>query len=185
VVQGIVAFGLIPNNAKDSTGDTIGGIGSAIALKLGSWNPHSDGTFTGTLIVQPDRGYNMYVVLWSSSFMSDLTLSQYLHGRLPGPPARGRLHAHTVLQQRRLVLQEGTTGSFHSLHEYQVDPDKYGQTLALQYKKTLLYDANGQKTTGLDALNKTVANPPLPIPNSTFGHISFDCEGLVLNSDGT
>jgi hypothetical protein len=59
--QGLVGFGLIPSNATDSTGDTIGGIGSAIALKLGSWNPKSDGTFAGTLVVQPDRGYNVSV----------------------------------------------------------------------------------------------------------------------------
>jgi hypothetical protein len=57
--QGIVGFGFIPNDAKDSTGDTIGGIGSAIALKPGSFNAKSDGTFTGTLVVQPDRGYNV------------------------------------------------------------------------------------------------------------------------------
>ena len=57
--QGLVAFGLIPSNAKDSTGDTIGGIGSAIAIKPGTWSPQSDGSFKGSLIVHPDRGYNV------------------------------------------------------------------------------------------------------------------------------
>lgn len=40
-------------------GDTIGGIGSAIALS--SFSPGTNGTFTGKLIVQPDRGYNVCV----------------------------------------------------------------------------------------------------------------------------
>ena len=29
------------------------------------------------------------------------------------------------------------------------------------------------------------ADPPLPIPSSSDNNISVDCEGLVLNSDGT
>lgn len=57
--QGIVGFGLIPSNFTDSTGDTLGGIGSAIALKRGTWRPSRDGTFAGTVLVQPDRGYNV------------------------------------------------------------------------------------------------------------------------------
>jgi hypothetical protein len=60
------------------------------------------------------------------------------------------------------------------------------KTLALTYKNTLLYAGpNGIKTSGLDALNKTATTPPLPLPNSTYQHVSFDCEGLVLNNDGT
>ena len=31
--QGLVGFGLIPSDFKDSTGDTLGGIGSALAIK--------------------------------------------------------------------------------------------------------------------------------------------------------
>lgn len=72
----MVAFGLIPSNATESTGqptvpsllakltefstigDTIGGIGSAIALKRGTFRQEGD-IFTGTLTVQPDRGFNV------------------------------------------------------------------------------------------------------------------------------
>ncbi|KAI1798159.1 esterase-like activity of phytase-domain-containing protein [Ganoderma leucocontextum] len=57
--KGLVAFGLIPSNFTDSTGDTLGGIGSAIALKRGSFAKNSNGTFTGTIIAQPDRGFNV------------------------------------------------------------------------------------------------------------------------------
>lgn len=42
-------------------GDTIGGIGSAIAVKRGTFRKNFDGTYSGTLVVQPDRGFNVYV----------------------------------------------------------------------------------------------------------------------------
>lgn len=41
-------------------GDTIGGIGSAIALKRGTFVRNANGTFSGTIVAQPDRGFNMY-----------------------------------------------------------------------------------------------------------------------------
>lgn len=40
-------------------GDTLGGIGSGIALRKESFTRNADGTLNGTLIVQPDRGFNM------------------------------------------------------------------------------------------------------------------------------
>ena len=61
-LQGLVGFGLIPSNFRDSIGDTMGGIGSAITLKRGTWKRSHDGTYTGTLLVQPDRGFNVYDV---------------------------------------------------------------------------------------------------------------------------
>ncbi|KAM5537133.1 hypothetical protein V8D89_009279 [Ganoderma adspersum] len=57
--KGLVGFGLIPSNFTDSTGDTLGGIGSAIAIKPASFKKGSNGTFTGTIIAQPDRGFNV------------------------------------------------------------------------------------------------------------------------------
>ncbi|TBU59301.1 esterase-like activity of phytase-domain-containing protein [Dichomitus squalens] len=57
--KGLVAFGLIPSNFTDSTGNTMGGFGSAIALKRGLFARQSDGTFTGTIVAQPDRGFNV------------------------------------------------------------------------------------------------------------------------------
>lgn len=59
----MVGFGIIPSNAKDSTGDTIGGIGSGIDIKSGTWKASGNGTFTGTFVVVPDRGFNVYVPL--------------------------------------------------------------------------------------------------------------------------
>ena len=63
------------------------------------------------------------------------------------------------------------------------------ETLQLQYRQTLLYvDEFNNKTTGLDALGVQPAEgvfPVLPVPSEVFNHLSVDCEGLVLNADGS
>ena len=77
--QGLVGFGLIPSDFLESTGecclrfhrhlcsprcttgDSLGGIGSAIALRQGSFKQNKNGTFSGTLVTQPDRGFNVCV----------------------------------------------------------------------------------------------------------------------------
>ncbi|THH01971.1 hypothetical protein EW026_g830 [Hermanssonia centrifuga] len=161
VNKGLVAFGLIPSNFTESTGDTLGGIGSAIALKLGSFQQRKDGGFTGTLVVQPDRGFNV-----------DTTINY-----------QGRQH------EIDFILNPYYSSENLTFTQAQ-------ETLQLQYKKTLLYtDRRNVKTSGLDTLGVrpaefgfpfiAVADPVMPIPNSTFSHLSMDNEGLVLNKDGT
>lgn len=59
--RGMVAFGQIAADAVDSVGDTIGGIGSAIKMEPDSFQIAKDGTASGTLIMQPDRGHNACV----------------------------------------------------------------------------------------------------------------------------
>ena len=51
----LAGYGFVPGDARDKYGDTIGGIGSAIAMK--SWKK-IDNYYQGTLFVQPDRGWN-------------------------------------------------------------------------------------------------------------------------------
>lgn len=85
--QGLVGFGLIPSDFLESTGDTIGGIGSAIAVKRGTWTPQSDGTFTGTLVVHPDRGFNVYDYFGQRSYLF-LMQFQRRYGGLSGAAAR-------------------------------------------------------------------------------------------------
>ncbi|KAL5527507.1 hypothetical protein ACEPAG_6308 [Sanghuangporus baumii] len=154
VNKGLVAFGLIPSNFTESTGDTLGGIGSAIALKMHTFRKRSDDTFSGTFVVQPDRGFNI-----------DGTINY-----------QGRQHEIDFT----LRPYYGTTGlSF-------TDAQK---TLVLQYKRTLLYwDLFNVPTTGLDGLGVRqpfLGFPELPIASESFTHLSIDCEGLVLNADGT
>lgn len=52
-------FSLSTSPLETYQGDTIGGIGSAIALKRGTFAKGPNGSFKGTLVVQPDRGFNV------------------------------------------------------------------------------------------------------------------------------
>ncbi|KAG5727012.1 hypothetical protein E4T56_gene16475, partial [Termitomyces sp. T112] len=57
--KGLVGFGLIPSDFRDSEGDTLGGIGSGIDIKRGTWAQTAFGSYNGTFVVTPDRGYNV------------------------------------------------------------------------------------------------------------------------------
>jgi hypothetical protein len=52
-------YGTIPGNARDKYGDTIGGIGSAIAMDVSSWTKLGNGSYTGVLWTLPDRGWSV------------------------------------------------------------------------------------------------------------------------------
>lgn len=55
--EGLAGYGLIPSNARDKYGDTIGGIGSAIVIDRQSWSKTAEGNYTGVLWALPDRGW--------------------------------------------------------------------------------------------------------------------------------
>lgn len=55
--QELAGYGLISGNARDEYGDTIGGIGSAIALDRSQWKKLSNGSYNGVLWALPDRGW--------------------------------------------------------------------------------------------------------------------------------
>ncbi len=57
VNHGLVGVGRVPHNFKDKFGETFGSF-SALAFAPGSWHREADGSYTGTLLGQPDRGYN-------------------------------------------------------------------------------------------------------------------------------
>ena len=56
--ESLAGYGLIPSNARDKFGDTIGGIGSSIVLDRKSWKKSKSGSYTGILYAIPDRGWN-------------------------------------------------------------------------------------------------------------------------------
>jgi hypothetical protein len=58
VNKGLVGVARVPSNAIDQFGDTLGGIGSGMAMDLRSWHQNRDGSFGGTLYMLPDRGWN-------------------------------------------------------------------------------------------------------------------------------
>jgi hypothetical protein len=58
VNQGLVGVARVPSNARDQFGDTMGGIGSAMAMDLQRWRQGRDGSYSGTLYMLPDKGWN-------------------------------------------------------------------------------------------------------------------------------
>ncbi|GJJ08810.1 hypothetical protein Clacol_003029 [Clathrus columnatus] len=156
--KGMVAFGLIPAAFQDSTGNTFGGVGSAIAIERGTWTQNDDGSYSGSLIVQPDRGFNV-----------DGTVNY-----------QGRQH---IVDFVLTPYYDTIPLSFNASQ----------QTLALNYRSSLLYtERQGKTTTGLDSLAirspeqvGLIMDPSDPIANTTFNHLCLDAEGLALNADGT
>jgi hypothetical protein len=55
--QELAGYGLISGNARDEYGDTIGEIGSALALDRSQWVKLRNGSYTGVLWALPDRGW--------------------------------------------------------------------------------------------------------------------------------
>lgn len=58
VYQELAGYGKLASDARDKFGDTIGGIGSAIALDKKSWKKLGKKGYTGILYGLPDRGWN-------------------------------------------------------------------------------------------------------------------------------
>lgn len=54
---GLAGYGFIPSNVTDKYGDTIGGIGSSIAIDQSSWRKSDDDIYSGTIYTIPDRGW--------------------------------------------------------------------------------------------------------------------------------
>lgn len=57
VNHGLVGVGRLPAATKDKFNETFGSF-SAFSFQPGSWKRNADGSYSGTLFTQPDRGYN-------------------------------------------------------------------------------------------------------------------------------
>lgn len=58
VYNQLAGYGFVPGDAYDKFGDTIGGIGSGIAIPRNSWKVNKKGVYSGTMFAIPDRGWN-------------------------------------------------------------------------------------------------------------------------------
>ncbi|KAG6360289.1 hypothetical protein INS49_011346 [Diaporthe citri] len=163
----LAGYGIIPSNATDKFGDTIGGIGSAIALDQSSWKKTDDGLgYEGLLWTSPDRGWNTQGTL---NFINrvhkfHITLVPQPNATIDSPasPNLNFDYVDTIL----LSGPDGqpTTG---------LDADGSG---GLEYDgfpqlPAATYTGDGF---GADITNGT-----------TTERISVDSEGLVINDDGT
>ncbi|TCD69611.1 hypothetical protein EIP91_007034 [Steccherinum ochraceum] len=161
VNKGLVGFGLIPSDFVESTGDSLGGIGSAIALKPGSFKKNRDGTFSGTVITQPDRGFNVdnTIDYQGRQHAIDFVLSPYY----------GDNNLTFADAQKTLALTYKSTFRYSERNNV----------------PTTGLDALGVRAAQSGFSRDPLADPQLPIANATFPRLSLDLEGLVLNKDGS
>ncbi|KAG6879231.1 hypothetical protein C0992_004292 [Termitomyces sp. T32_za158] len=167
--KGLVGFGLIPSDFRDSVGDTLGGIGSGIDIKRGTWAQTAFGSYTGTFVVTPDRGYNV--------------------GRNYRLRSEGAIDYQSRQHEIDFVFSPYYGSSKLSFSDAQ-------DTLVLTYKNTVLrYERNNVKTSGLDPTavraaqsgfpDNATADPQMPIASTSYNHLTIDAEGLVANDDGS
>ncbi|KAJ6140266.1 hypothetical protein N7471_006752 [Penicillium samsonianum] len=87
---GLAAYGLVPSNATDRYGDTLGGFGSAVTFYQSAWNKGQDGSYDGIIWAMPDRGWNTNGTLNYQSrihkFSIHLDPAPNASGSDPSPP---------------------------------------------------------------------------------------------------
>ena len=163
VYQQLAGWGLLAGNGTDDYGDTLGGIGSSLALKKGSWKKKGD-QYVGEFWALPDRGWNTEGTLNFQPrvhrFKFTFTPNDAASVSKPGKPNLVLKYKDTI----RLKDPKGkaTTG---------LDPDFGDGTLKFKGFPDLpaaTYTGDGFGGTGKG------------------GHrVSLDTEGIVLNDDGT
>ncbi|KAF9529605.1 esterase-like activity of phytase-domain-containing protein [Crepidotus variabilis] len=161
VNKGAVGFGLIPSDFKESTGDTIGGIGSAIAIKPGTWKQNTNGTYSGTLVVHPDRGYNVEEPIDYQSRRHEIAFTL--------APYTGTTKLTFAAAQQTLQL-----AYLNTVLEFERNGTK-----------TSGLDPNAIRPAQSGFPSVASADPQLPIASTSEPHLTLDVEGLVLNADGS
>jgi len=161
VNKGIVGFGLIPADFVDSVGDTMGGFGSAIAFKPGTWQPLENGSYSGTIVAHPDRGFNVIstVDYRSRQHEIDFILTPY----------RGTDNLTFEAAQETLQL-------FYIDTILQFDRGG-GNTSGL--------DAEAVRPVEDGFPTVVLADPQMPIADDAEPHLTLDIEGIIASLDGT
>lgn len=164
VYQELAGYGFVPSDARDKFGDTLGGIGSSIAIDQKSWKKMGKDGYQGTLWALPDRGWNTQGTLNFQNrvhkFQVKLTVNDTATVASPSGPNLQLTYQDTI----RFTDPAGTpvTG---------LDPDATGPYLNFSGFPDLpaaTYSGDGFGN------------------NGTGGHrVSVDSEGLVLNPDGS
>ncbi|KAF8160004.1 esterase-like activity of phytase-domain-containing protein [Crassisporium funariophilum] len=161
VNKGLIGFGLIPSDFLESTGDTIGGIGSAIAFKRGTWSAQDDGTFTGTLVVHPDRGFNMDGTVDYQARRHELQFTL-------APYASSANLNFSSAQQTLKISYVNTT--------LEVERNN---------TKTSGLDPNAIRPAQSGFPQIPTSDPQMPIASTSEPHLVIDAEGIVNNADGS
>jgi hypothetical protein len=158
--KGLVGFGLIPSNFRESTGDTLGGYGSAIALKLGTWKAKK-GVYSGTFVACPDRGFNVDATIdyQARQHEIDFVLAPYTSST-PLSWADG--------QKTLNLTYKRTTLMFDRFH-----------------KKTSGLDPNFVRPAQFGSQLVALLDPEVPVVSKADNRLVQDVEGVVANADGT
>ncbi|QRV99558.1 hypothetical protein RhiJN_27577 [Ceratobasidium sp. AG-Ba] len=203
VNKGLVGFGYIPASARDSYGETLGGLGSAIAIQRGSFQAGPNGTFTGRLIAQPDRGYNVEGTIdWQGrQHTFDFVLSPY-YGKSKqdfdtGARSLSLQYMSTLLYSRAGVPTSGldATSSIASSGTYPVLPAPPGANPKLTVDtEGLVLNADGSfwVSDEYGPYPPTAALPTISNKLNFTSAVSPDfgrdanqgLEGLTVSSDG-
>ncbi|KAI9676548.1 MAG: hypothetical protein M1817_000707 [Caeruleum heppii] len=159
----LAGYGFLPANGRDKFGDTLGGIGSAIALDRSSWKKLGEGSYEGTIWTLPDRGWNTEGTLNFQprvhKFTVSLTLAPSATVSNPSEPNIKLTYLDTI----RFSGPDGTpTTGF--------DPDITGSITFPGFPDMPVATYEGDGFGG---------------PGPGGKRIPVDSEGLVLNRDGT
>ncbi|KAH0098277.1 3-phytase, partial [Aureobasidium melanogenum] len=164
VYQELAGYGFVKSDARDKFGDTLGGIGSSIAIDQKTWKKMGPNLYQGILWALPDRGWNTQGTLNYQNrvhkFQIKLSLQENATVESPSAP---NLH-FDYLDTIRFTDPKGTavTG---------LDADVTGPYLQFSG----FPDVPSATYTG-DGFGN----------NGTGGHrVSVDSEGLILNADGS
>ncbi|GAA5892130.1 hypothetical protein JCM6882_005702 [Rhodosporidiobolus microsporus] len=154
--KGAVAYGEMDPTVPDLFGYSFGGLGSAMAVK--KWRRNEDGSYSGTIVAQPDRGHNTV--------------------QLENFAARQQYIEFTLRPCTEDVCNSDAAAPSLTL-EY---------TGGMRYTDASPRNQNGGFTSGLDAINVRPASegfPVLPEVITGNGALSVDAEGIAYLADGS
>ena len=102
--QSLAGYGLVPSDARDKFGDTLGGYGSAIAIDRSSWTKTSTGSYTGVLWGLPDRGWYgaAFMPIRTSHCLRECLQEHRRHTKLPKPRPQIRHHIDPTTKRKRI-----------------------------------------------------------------------------------
>lgn len=165
VYEELAGYGFLISNGRDKTGDTLGGIGSSLAIDKTSWHKDHDGCYHGIMYALPDRGWNTNGTLNYQNRVHKISFTF-----TPHPKATVKNPARPNLQMKYLDSILFTDPSGEPVTG--LDPDFLGP-----YKRfpgypfgfpSVRYEGNGFGQDGPGGFR-----------------VSFDSEGLVLAHDGS
>ncbi|KAF2803793.1 uncharacterized protein BDZ99DRAFT_426605 [Mytilinidion resinicola] len=164
----LAGYGFLPSDSRDKTGDTIGGIGSSIALDLSSWKKingsHGKGdTYEGILYALPDRGWNTVGTQNTQSRIQKLAIVLNLMDEATvGNPSAPNFH----IKYLDTILLSGPDGTLCT----GLDADATGHLSFPGFPDLPVATYSGDGFGG---------------PGKGGKRIAVDAEGLVLASDGS